>query len=170
MIFKELFFKYNLNYLELIDLTLENNDEFIKVIPEIVFYIKGVWKNNIRKDFIKINITDIPYDLRTIIDMIRDDKGLIGIKIKIKKETFENKVIIKTKFKLNGVIGSIINNAIKIRANLIISNTTEIKVNYEIKSMLFDSLNDKINIHIQNKLENYYIKNIDKYFISKSNG
>ena len=105
MIVKELFFNYNLNYNKVYDLALEDNDEFIKIIPEIVFYEKGNWINNKRKDYIKINISDIPYDLRFIIDMMRDNKGLIGIKIKIKKEALDDKIIIKTKLKLNGFIG-----------------------------------------------------------------
>lgn len=169
MINQELFFKYNINFNNIYDLSLENNEGFIKVIPEIVFYEKGTWKNNKRKDFIKINISDIPYDLRCIIDMMRDANGLIGIKIKIKKEFTDNVIIIKTKLKLNGIIGKLINNAVNLRANFIINNEdnikTNIKVNYEIKSFLInEEMSEKINNHIQSKLENYYIKNINKYF------
>jgi len=169
MIVKELFFNYNLNYNKVYDLALENNDEFIKIIPEIVFYEKGNWINNKRKDYIKINISDIPYDLRCIIDMMRDNKGLIGIKIKIKKETLDDKIIIKTKLKLNGFIGKLINNAVNLRVNIIINNEdnikTNIKTNYEIKSIFMnEEISNKISSHIQSKLENYYIKKIDKYF------
>lgn len=170
MINQELFFKYNINFHNIYDLALENNEEFIKVIPEIVSYQKGTWKNNKRKDFIKINICDIPYDLRCIIDMMRDTNGLIGIKIKIKRELFNDKIILKIKLKLYGIIGSLINNAISLQSIIIINNEdnikTNIKVNYIIKSLLLnDEISEKINIHIQNKLENYYIKNINKYFL-----
>ena len=81
MIEKELVFNYNLNFKDIYNLAVENNDEFIKVIPEIVLYDKGVWmKDDIyRKDKLLINIADIPYDLRGVIDMIRDKKGLISI-------------------------------------------------------------------------------------------
>ena len=169
MIIKELFFNYNLNYNKVYDLALENNDDFIKIIPEIVFYEKGNWINNKRKDCVKINISDIPHDLRCIIDMMRDNKGLIGIKIKIKKETLDDKIIIKTKLKLNGLIGRLINNAVNIRSTFIINNDenikTNIKVNYEIKSIFMnEEMSDKISSHIQFKLEKYYIKIIDKYF------
>ena len=169
MIVKELFFNYNLNYNKVYDLALEDNDEFIKIIPEIVFYEKGNWINNKRKDYIKINISDIPYDLRCIIDMMRDNKGLIGIKIKIKKEALDDKIIIKTKLKLNGFIGKLINNAVNLRVNVIINNEdnikTNIKTNYEIKSIFMnEEISEKISSHIQFKLENYYIKKIDKYF------
>jgi len=169
MIVKELFFKYNLNYLTFYDLILDNNDEFVKVIPEIVFYQKGLWKNNKRIDIIKINITDIPTDLKTIINLMKDNNGFIEIKIKIKKFFNDNNIILKTKFKLIGIIGSIINNAVKLYANLYITNdndlNTNITVNYTINSFILNDLNDKINFHIQSKLENYYIKNIDNYFL-----
>jgi hypothetical protein len=169
MIVKELFFKYNLNYLTFSDLILDNNDEFVKVIPEIVFYQKGLWKNNKRIDIIKINITDIPSDLKTIINLMKDNNGFIEIKIKIKKFFNDNNIILKTKFKLIGIIGGIINNAVKLYANLYITNdnnlNTNITVNYTINSFILNDLNDKINFHIQNKLENYYIKNIDNYFL-----
>lgn len=169
MINKELLFKYNINFHNIYDLALENNKEFIKVIPEIVDYNKGNWKNNKRNDFIKINISDIPFDLRSIIDLMRDPKGLIEIKVKIKKEIIDDKIIIKTKLKLNGFIGSLINNAVNLRANFIINNQenikTNIKVNYEINSIFMNQeMSDKISSHIQFKLENYYIKTIDKYF------
>ena len=91
MIVKELLFNYHLNYNKVYNLALENNDEFIKIIPEIVFYEKGNWINNKINDYAKINISDIPQDLICIIDLIRDSKGLIGIKIKIKKEVLYNK-------------------------------------------------------------------------------
>ena len=101
--------------------------------------------------------------------MMRDNKGLIGIIIKIKKETLDDKIIIKTKLKLNGFIGKLINNAVNLRANVIINNEdnikTNIKTNYEIKSIFMnEEISEKISSHIQFKLENYYIKKIDKYF------
>lgn len=169
MIHQKLFFKYNINYNEVYNLALENNEDFIKVVPEIVLYEKGTWKNNKRKDFIKINISDIPYDLRCIIDMMRDNNGLIGIKIKIKKEILNDKIIINIKLKLNGLIGGLINNMINLKANFIIKNDNNIKTNidviYEINSIIInDEMSEKINSHIQKKLENYYIKNINKYF------
>jgi hypothetical protein len=171
MINNNLFFKYDLNYLEIIDLALDNNDKFIEVIPEIVFYEKGIWNNNKRKDKIKINITDIPSDISNIIDMIKDKDGLIGIKIKILKEITNDNFIIKTKIKLNcGIIGSLINKTITLKSKLVFSNIndkkTEIDVNYTINSIFFDNLlNNRINQHVQHKLESYYIKNIDKYFL-----
>jgi hypothetical protein len=170
MINQELLFKYNINFHNIYDLALENNKEFIKVIPEIVFYQKGTWKNNKRIDFIKINIFDIPTDLNYIINMMKDNNGLIGIKIKIKKILFDDKIIIKTKLKLEGYIGCLINNAVNLQSTIIINNEdnikTNIKVNYIIKSFLInEEMSKKINIHIQNKLENYYIKNINKYFL-----
>lgn len=169
MIVKDLFFNYNLNFNKVYNLALEDNDKFIKIIPEIVFYEKGNWINNKRKDFIKINISDIPHDLICIIDMMKDYNGFIGIKIKIKKETLDNKFIIKTKLKLNGFIGKLINNAVNLRSTIFINNDdnnkTNIKVNYEIKSIFMnEEMSDKISSHIQFKLENYYIKIIDKYF------
>lgn len=168
MIIKELIFKYNLNFINIYNLAVENNSEFIKIIPEIVFYEKGSWSNNKRTDFIKINILDVPSDLKNIIDLMKDDNNLIGIKIKIKKKIFDDKIIIKTKLKLKGIIGSLINNAVNLRAIFVISKEDELKtcinVNYQINSFLFNDLNDKFNNHIQSKLENYYIKNIDLYF------
>ncbi len=99
MIIKELFFKYNLNFSNIYNLILENNLELIKIIPEIVFYEKGEWNNNYRIDFIKINISDIPHHLRSLINMMRDKKGFIGIKIKIKKNIIEDKNKKKNKLK-----------------------------------------------------------------------
>ena len=46
MIEKQLLFNYNLNFKNIYDLAIENNDEFIKVIPEIILYDKGVWIND----------------------------------------------------------------------------------------------------------------------------
>jgi hypothetical protein len=172
MINKELFFKYNLNFTNIYNLIVEDNEDFIKIVPEIVFYEKGIWNNNKRIDYININISDIPYELRTIIDMMRDKKGFIGIKIKIKKEFIQNKIIIKAKFKLIGLISKIVNNAIKFLINIIFINiddfNTEIKINYSINSIFFNEFNEKINNHIQHKLENYYIKKIDNHFINIS--
>jgi hypothetical protein len=170
MIYQKLFFKYGINFNKFYNLILENNDNLIKVIPEIVFYEKGTWINNKRIDFIKINVSNIPPDLKYLFDLIKDNKGLISIKIKIDKNYIDDKIFIKTKFKLLGLIGSLINNTINLKANIIINNDdnckTNINVNYEINSIFLHNkeLNDKINIHIQKKLENYYIKNIDKYF------
>jgi hypothetical protein len=170
MINNKLFFKYNLNYLNIVDLALDNNDKFIEIIPEIVFYEKGIWNNNKRKDYIKINITDIPKDINSIINLIKDKDGLISFKIKIKKEIIHNDFIIKLKIKFNSTfVGNLINKTITLKSKLILSNIndtkTEINVNYTINSLFFDNLNNKINQHIQNKLENYYIKKIDNYFI-----
>jgi hypothetical protein len=170
MINNKLFFKYNLNYLNIVDLALDNNDKFIEIIPEIVFYEKGIWNNNKRKDYIKINITDIPKDINSIINLIKDKDGLISFKIKIKKEIIQNDFIIKLKIKFNSTfVGNLINKTITLKSKLILSNIndtkTEINVNYTINSLFFDNLNNKINQHIQNKLENYYIKKIDNYFI-----
>jgi hypothetical protein len=171
MISKDLTFTYDLNYNDLYNLTLEENDEFIKVIPEIVYYEKGIWKNNKRIDKIMINITDIPYDLRIIIDMMRNKQGFIKIKIKFYKEIIDNKIIINTKLKLYGVIGTLINNAINLNSNIELINDndiiTNVNVNYQIKSLLFNDLNERINFHIQQKLENYYIKNINQFLIEK---
>ena len=171
MIEKELVFNYNLNFKDIYNLAVENNDEFIKVIPEIVLYDKGVWmKDDIyRKDKLLINIADIPYDLRGVIDMIRDKKGLIGLKIKIKKILNTDKEIhLRIKLKLNGFLGKIIEKFLKIISNINIiykeDFETEVKVRYQIKSMFPNDLNDKIDNHIQNKLNNYYIKKIDNYF------
>jgi len=169
MIVKELLFNYHLNYNKVYNLALENNDEFIKNIPEIVFYEKGNWINNKRNDYAKINISDIPQDLICIFDLIKDSKGLIGIKIKIKKEVLDNKIIIKTKLILNGFIGTLINNIVNIRSTIIINNDknirTNINVNYEINSIFMnEEISNMISYHIQKKLENYYIKLIDKYF------
>jgi hypothetical protein len=171
MIEKELVFNYNLNFKDIYNLAVENNDEFIKVIPEIVLYDKGVWmKDDIyRKDKLLINIADIPYDLRGVIDMIRDKKGLIGLKIKIKKILNTDKDIhLRIKLKLNGFLGRIIEKFLKIISNINIiykeDFKTEVKVRYQIKSMFPNDLNDKIDNHIQNKLNNYYIKKIDNYF------
>jgi hypothetical protein len=169
MIVKDLFFNYNLNYNKVYNLALEDNDEFIKIIPEIVFYEKGNWINNKRNDYAKINISDIPYELRFIIDIIKDNKGLIGIKIKIKKEVLDDKIIIKTKLILNGFIGTLINNLVNLRSTIIINNDenikTNINVNYNINSIFMnEEISNMISYHIQKKLENYYIKIIDKYF------
>ena len=171
MIEKELVFNYNLNFKDIYNLAVENNDEFIKIIPEIVVYDKGVWmKDDIyRKDKLLINIADIPYDLRGVIDMIRDKKGLIGLKIKIKKILNTDKEIhLRIKLKLNGFLGKIIEKFLKIISNINIiykeDFETEVKVRYQIKSMFPNDLNDKIDNHIQNKLNNYYIKKIDNYF------
>jgi len=105
--------------------------------------------------------------------MMRDNAGFIGIKIKINRDIFNDKIILKTKLKLHGFIGKLINNVVSLHSNFIISSCndeenikTNIKVNYEIKSMLMtEEISDKISFHIQNKLENYYIKKIDKYFL-----
>lgn len=171
MIEKELVFNYNLNFKDIYNLAVENNDEFIKIIPEIILYDKGVWmKDDIyRKDKLLINIADIPYDLRGVIDMIRDKKGLIGLKIKIKKILNTDKEIhLRIKLKLNGFLGKIIEKFLKIISNINIiykeDFETEVKVRYQIKSMFPNDLNDKIDNHIQNKLNNYYIKKIDNYF------
>ena len=171
MIEKELVFNYNLNFKNIYNLAVENNDEFIKIIPEIVVYDKGVWMNDdiYRKDKLLINIADIPYDLRGVIDMIRDKKGLIGLKIKIKKILNTDKEIyLRIKLKLNGFLGRIIEKFLKIISNINIiykeDFKTEVKVRYQIKSMFPNDLNDKIDNHIQNKLNNYYIKKIDNYF------
>lgn len=171
MIEKELVFNYNLNFKDIYNLAVENNDEFIKIIPEIILYDKGVWmKDDIyRKDKLLINIADIPYDLRSVIDMIRDKKGLIGLKIKIKKILNTDKEIhLRIKLKLNGFLGKIIEKFLKIISNINIiykeDFETEVKVRYQIKSMFPNDLNDKIDNHIQNKLNNYYIKKIDNYF------
>lgn len=169
MIIKELYFKYNIDCHKIYNLAIENNDDFIKIIPEIIYYKKGVWKDNKRTDLIKINICDIPNELKYIIDMMRDNAGFIGIKIKIKKEILEDKIILKTKLKLHGFIGKLINNVVSLRANFIITSCndeTNVKVNYVIKSMLMtEEISDKISYHIQKKLEEYYIKKIDKYFL-----
>jgi hypothetical protein len=171
MIEKELTFNYNLNFNNIYNLAVENNDEFIKVIPEIVLYEKGIWMNDdiYRKDKLWINIADIPYDLRGVIDMIRDKKGFIGLKIKIKKILNNDKEIhLRIKTKLNGFLGKIIEKFLKIICNINIiykeDFKTEVKVHYKIKSMFPNDLNDKINNHIQNKLTTYYIKKIDYYF------
>jgi hypothetical protein len=171
MIEKELVFNYNLNFKNIYNLAVENNDEFIKIIPEIVVYDKGVWMNDdiYRKDKLLINIADIPYDLRSVIDMIRNKKGLIGLKIKIKKILNTDKEIyLRIKLKLNGFLGRIIEKFLKIISNINIiykeDFETEVKVRYQIKSMFPNDLNDKIDNHIQNKLNNYYIKKIDNYF------
>lgn len=171
MIEKELVFNYNLNFKDIYNLAVENNDEFIKIIPEIILYDKGVWmKDDIyRKDKLLINIADIPYDLRSVIDMIRNKKGLIGLKIKIKKMLNTDKEIyLRIKLKLNGFLGRIIEKFLKIISNINIiykeDFETEVKVRYQIKSMFPNDLNDKIDNHIQNKLNNYYIKKIDNYF------
>ena len=171
MIEKELVFNYNLNFKDIYNLAVENNDEFIKIIPEIILYDKGVWmKDDIyRKDKLLINIADIPYDLRSVIDMIRNKKGLIGLKIKIKKILNTDKEIyLRIKLKLNGFLGKIIEKFLKIISNINIiykeDFETEVKVRYQIKSMFPNDLNDKIDNHIQNKLNNYYIKKIDNYF------
>ena len=58
MIIKELFFKYNIDFKKIYNLAIENNDDFIKIIPEIIYYKKGVWKDNKRNDFIKIKNQD----------------------------------------------------------------------------------------------------------------
>lgn len=171
MISKDLIFNYQLNYNDLYNLTLEENDEFIKIIPEIVYYEKGIWKNNKRIDKIMINIIDIPYDLRIIIDMMRTKKGFIKMKIKFYKEILDNKIIIKSKLKLYGIIGTLINNAININSNIELINDndiiTNVKANYQIKSLLFNDLNERLNNHIQQKLENYFIKIIDEYLQKK---
>ena len=171
MIEKELVFNYNLNFKDIYNLAVENNDEFIKIIPEIILYDKGVWmKDDIyRKDKLLINIADIPYDLRGVIDMIRDKKGLIGLKIKIKKIlNIDKEIHLRIKLKLNGFLGKIIEKFLKIISNINIiykeDFETEVKVRYQIKSMFPNDLNDKIDNHIQNKLNNYYIKKIDNYF------
>ena len=171
MIEKELIFNYNLNFKNIYDLAIENNNEFVKIIPEIILYKKGVWINDdiYRKDKLWINISDIPYELRCVIDMIRDKKGLIGLKIKIKKILNNDKEIrLIIKLKLNGYLGQIIENFLKIISNINIiykeDFKTEVKVHYQIISMFPNDLNDKINNHIQNKLNNYYIKKIDFYF------
>ena len=175
MISKDLILNYQLNYNDLYYLTLEENNEFIKIIPEIIYYEKGIWKNNKRIDKITINIVDIPYDLRIIIDMMRNKKGFIKMKIKFYKEILDNKIIIKSKLKLYGVIGALINNAINIKSIIELSNDndndniTNVKANYQINSLLFNDLNERINNHIQQKLENYFIKNIDEYLQKKSN-
>ena len=144
MIYQTLFFKYCINFNEFYNLILENNDDLIKVIPEIVFYEKGTWINNKRKDFIKINVSNIPHDLKYLFDLIKDNKGLISIKIKINKNYIDDKIFIKTKFKLLGLIGSLINNTINIKANIIINNDNNIKtfinVNYEIQSIFLHNL------------------------------
>jgi len=156
---KELFFQYFINKYDLFNFAVEDNDEFIRIIPEIVFYEKGKWKNNIRIDIIKINIVDIPFNLRTIIDMMRDKKGEIGIRIKIFKEIIDDKIIIKTKLKLNGIIGSLINKAINLKVKIEMINNTEVKLIYDLKSILQTELLN----HIENKIENYYIKKVDEY-------
>lgn len=169
MIQKNLFFHYNLNFNHIFDLTINNNQQFINVIPEIFFYKKGIWNNNYRTDILKIDIADIPFDLRYFIDTIRDPQGFINLKLKIKIiEKNDNKIIIKTKLKLNGFFGKLIHNAINIYAIFELINinniNTNINVIYIIKSILPNNLNDKINFHIHNKLENYFIKKIDNFF------
>jgi len=171
MIEKELIFSYNLNFNNIYDLAFENNDDFINIIPEIILYNKGIWMNDdiYRKDKLWINIADIPHDLRNVIDMIRDKKGFIGLKIKIKKILINDKQIsLRIKLKLNSFLGRIIEKFLKIIANINIiyieDFKTNVKVHYQIKSMFPNDLNDKIDTHIQNKLNNYYIKKIDYYF------
>lgn len=172
MISKELFFLYDMNFMDIYDLTLENNDGFIKIIPEIVFYQKGIWKDNKRIDIININITDIPDELSNIISLMKDKNGFIKIKIKIYKFINDDKIIIKTKLKLQGIIGTLINNAVKVNLHFLINNQeilkTDITVNYDIKSIFPHELDEKIINHVQHKLENYYIKIIDEYFTNLS--
>ena len=175
MITKELLFNYNNNFKDIYNLAIEDNDEFIKVIPEIVLYEKGVWFEIedsdcvYRKDKVWIDIADIPYELRLIIDMIRDKNGYIGLKITIKKIIENDNLInIKVKIKINGFLGRIIEKFITIITNINIINIdnvkTDVKINYEIRSKFPNDLNDMIDNHIENKLQNYYIKKIDDFF------
>jgi len=151
-------YKYKIN--NLYDILFEDNKEVIGIIPEIVSYNQGIWNDNKRYDRVKIDIVDIPYNLRIIIDLIRDCNGLINLIIKNKKSYDNNKIIIKSKIKLNGFLGEILNNNIKIKSKIVFEDNI-INFDYDIITPI--DLDENFKSHIKNKIDNYYIKRIDDY-------
>ncbi len=165
MIEKELFFKYNINYKYLFDITINNNSEILKIIDELKDYIQGYWKNDKRKDIIQFKIKDAP------LEIFKD--GNVPLKLKIKMIN-NNDYLIKYEIKIRllnrllNIISKIINTKFYFELININFKSTQITVKYQIKTLLPDEINNKIEIFIENKL-NKFIKKIDNYLLELAN-
>lgn len=171
MISKDLIFEYdNIDIWQLYNKTVENNNEMIKIIPEIVEYKQGTWKNEKRKDKLICKLLNIPENLRTIIRQIFLNKNdEIGCKLKIEKKVSADKTIIrlKIKMKLKNMLSNLILKIFKFRVYIDIKREelkTIANVRYEINSLLINEINE----YIENKLNNYFISKIDN-FVKKIN-
>jgi len=167
MIEKELFFQYNINYLHLFDITVNNNSDIINIINDLIEYKQGNWKNNKRKDFIKFIFNDIPSNFIDLFNIfIRDN--IIPLKLKIKIiDNNSNFIKLQIKANLLNIIQNIISKIINIKIICTISNINNISsivsIKYIIKSFLPTNFISPINNYIENKINNNYIFKFDNF-------
>ena len=112
MIEKELSFNFNLNIDKIFELCINENSEMVKRVPEVIEYKQGDWKENIKKNVVKIKLTNIPSEIPTkyLNLVLNDDKTVYG-KIKINLiERNENFINLKFTLKPVSKILSQINN------------------------------------------------------------
>ncbi len=166
MISKDLIFEYdNIDMWHLYNKTVEDNNEMIKIIPEIVEYKKGTWKNEKRKDKLVCRFLNIPENLISIIrQMFLNKNDEIGCKLKIEKKVSDDntKIRLKLKMKLKNMLSNLILKIFKFRVYIDIKKEdlkTVANVRYEINSLLMNEINE----YIENKLNNYFISKIDNY-------
>jgi len=165
-------FKYNTNINNILDITLENNDELIKEIKEIISYKKGIWNDNKNKrsDILSIIINKNNYskELLSILSLCIKD-NIINTKIKIKIiEKNINQIKFKIKINLINKLANLIFNLIKLKILIFINyfpstNISNVQVLYKINSLLSSSINSHItNIMNNNIIPNYILK-IDSF-------
>ena len=159
MISKDLIFIYdNIDVNGLYDKTMEDNEDMVKLIPEIIKYEKGIWKEGKRKDKLVCKLLNIPDNLTTILrNLFLNKNDEIGFKIKIKKFNENNNIKLKLKLKFSNVIMKIFNFGGYIEIEEGKEIKTIVKVRYEIKSLLGEEINKLIYSYVENKLNNYFI-------------
>ena len=165
MIEKELSFNFNLNIDKIFELCVDENSEMVKRVPEIIEYKQGEWKNNIKKNIVKLQLTNIPAEIPTkYLNLVLNDDKTIYAKIKVNL-IHRDKNYINLKFTLKPVskILSQINNILKlsrIKATINIrqcENIAKIDAKYKITVI---NIMDNIDI-----IENYIEKNLNKLLI-----
>ena len=167
MLERELLFEYDLKLPEIYMKTVEENEEMVKIIPEIIGYEQGKWENGIRKDGIIYKMTNIPENLKYTIQMFLNNNQEIKFKLKIEKRIDMDGIIrLKIKVKLYNLLSKIMMKIVKTRIFIDMMENGEgckIIVKYQINSLLNKNINDLLYEFIENKIHNYFIKKIDNY-------
>ncbi len=168
MICKDLIFTYdNINSKDLYKYTIEDNENLIKIIPEIVKYQQGLWKKQEkkRKDKMKIRLLNLPEIFFILRQLLLDKNNEFNCKIKIQKIIINNEINLKIKIKLYNLLSDLLLKLLHFRVFINIKNDQEINnktivtVRYEINSLLADD----INTYIENKILSYFITKIDNF-------
>lgn len=177
MIEKELSFNFNLNIDKIFELCINENSEMVKRVPEVIEYKQGDWKENIKKNVVKIKLTNIPSEIPTkyLNLVLNDDKTVYG-KIKINLiERNENFINLKFTLKPVSKILSQINNILKlsrIKATINIrqcENIAKIDAKYKITVInIMDNI-DIIEKYIETNLNKLLIQNIISYLTEIEN-